>query len=124
MRPRRARRRSRAAPSAPGAASRSADASSRGRGSVERQLELFAAASADLLHDCRDALDAYNSASKEEAEELYGDFVDAVDTAREALLEYRDTFAATLDADAAEEYEDVFNRLVHMRLPSLGLELD
>ncbi len=91
---------------------------------VERQLELFEADSADLLQDCRDALDAYNSASKEEAEELYGDFVDAVDTAREALLEYRDTFAATLDADAAEEYEDVFNRLVHMRLPSLGLELD
>ena len=84
---------------------------------VERQLELFEADSADLLQDCRDALDAYNSASKEEAEELYGDFVDAVDTAREALLEYRDTFAATLD-------EDVFNRLVHMRLPSLGLELD
>lgn len=91
---------------------------------VERQLELFEADSADLLQDCRDALDAYNSASKEEAEELYGDFVDAVDAAREALLEYRDTFAATLDEGAAEEYTDVFNRLVHMRLPSLGLELD
>ena len=91
---------------------------------VERQLELFEADSTDLLQDCRNALDAYNSASKEDAEELYGDFVDAVDTARDALLEYRDTYAATLDAGPAEEYEDVFNRLVHMRLPSLGLELD
>jgi hypothetical protein len=91
---------------------------------VERQLELFEADNADLLQDCRDALDAYNSASKEDAEELYGDYVDAVDTARDALLEYRDAYAASLDEEAAEEYENVFNRLVHMRLPSLGLELD
>ena len=91
---------------------------------VERQLELFETESASLLDDCRDALDAYNAASKDEAEELYGDYVDAVDAARDELLEYRDGYAATLDADAAEEYEDVFNRVVQVRLPSLGLELD
>lgn len=91
---------------------------------VERQLELFEAEHAALLEDCRAALDAYNSASKDEAEELYGDYVDRVDTARDALLEYRDGYARTLDADAAQEYEAVFNRLVHKRLPSLGLELD
>ena len=50
--------------------------------------------------------------------------MDAVDAARDELLEYRDGYAATLDADAAEEYEDVFNRVVQVRLPSLGLELD
>ena len=49
---------------------------------------------------------------------------DAVDAAREELLEYRDGYAATLDAEAAEEYEGVFNRVVQVRLPSLGLELD
>lgn len=91
---------------------------------VERQLELFEAEHAALLEDCRAALDAYNAASKDEAEELYGDYVDRVDTARDALLEYRDGYARTLDADAAEEYEAVFNRLVRKRLPSLGLELD
>ena len=70
------------------------------------------------------SVDAYNTASKDEAEELYGDYVDAVDAACDELLEYRDGYAATLDADAAEEYELVFNRVVQVRLPSLGLELD
>ncbi len=91
---------------------------------VERQLELFETESASLLDDCRDALDAYNAASSEEAEELYGDYVDAVDAAREELLEYRDGYAATLDSEAADEYEAVFNRVVQVRLPSLGLELE
>ena len=89
-----------------------------------RQLELFAAENGDFLRDCQAALDAYNRAPRDEAEELYGDYVDRVDTARDALLEYRDGYARTLDADAAEEYEAVFNRLVRKRLPSLGLELD
>lgn len=91
---------------------------------VERQLELFEAEHADLLADCRAALDAYNSASKDEAEELYGDYVDQVDSARDALLGYRYAYASTLDTAAADEYEKVFNRLARRRLPSLGLELD
>ena len=91
---------------------------------AERQLELFAAENDSLLRECRDALDAYNGARRDEAEERYGDYVDRVDAARDALLEYRDGYARTLDSDAAEEYESVFNRLVRKRLPSLGLELD
>ena len=91
---------------------------------VERQLELFEAEQAGLLEDCRAALDAYNAASKDEAEELYGDYVDQVDSARDALLGYRYAYASTLDAEAADEYEQVFNRLARARLPSLGLELD
>ena len=91
---------------------------------VERQLELFESEHAGLLEDCRAALDAYNAASADEAEELYGDYVDQVDTARDALLAYRYTYARTLDDEAAEEYEEVFNHLARRRLPSLGLELD
>ena len=91
---------------------------------AERQLALFAAEHDDLLRDCQAALDAYNAAPRDEAEEHYGDYVDRVDTARDALLEYRDTYARTLDADAAEEYEAVFNRLARKRFPSLALELD
>ncbi len=89
-----------------------------------RQIDLFASEHDDLLHDCQAALDAYNGAPREDAEELYGDYVDRVDLARDALLEYRDGYARTLDADAAAEYEPVFNRLVRKRFPSLGLELD
>jgi hypothetical protein len=90
---------------------------------VERQLELFETEHGDLLEDCRAALDAYNAASREEAEELYGDYVDQVDAARDALLAYRYTYARTLDDEAAAEYEEVFNSVAHKRLPSLGLEL-
>jgi len=89
-----------------------------------RQIDLFASEHDDLLRDCQTALDAYNTAPRDEAEELYGDYVDRVDLARDALLEYRDTYARTLDTDATEEYEAVFNQLVRKRLPSLGLELD
>ena len=91
---------------------------------VARQIDLFASEHDDLLRDCQAALDAYNGAPRDEAEELYGDYVDRVDLAQDALLEYRDTYARTLDADSAEEYESVFNGLVRKRLPSLGLELD
>lgn len=91
---------------------------------VERQLELFEREEEELLADCRSALDDYNAASREEAEERYGDYVDAVGAARDALLEYRDAYAATLEPEAAEEYEAVFENLVRIRLPELGLELD
>lgn len=91
---------------------------------VGRQLELFEAEHAGLLRDCQAALDAYNSAPKDEAEERYGHYVDLVDEATDALLEYRDGYARTLGEDASEEYGDVFNRLVRKRLPRLGLDLD
>ena len=91
---------------------------------VERQLELFEAEHAGLLRDCDAALDAYNAAPRDDAEERYGDYVDLVDAAREALVDYRDTYARTLDQDAAEEYEQVFNGLARKRLPRLALELD
>ena len=91
---------------------------------VGRQLELFEAEWAGLLGDCQAALDEYNAAPRDEAEERYGDYLDLVDTARDALLEYRDGFARTLDEEGADEYEAVFNQAVRKRLPSLGLELD
>ena len=90
---------------------------------VERQLELFETEHGDMLEDCRAALDAYNAASRDEAEELYGDYVDQVDAARDALLAYRYTYAYTLDDEAAAEYEEVFNSVARKRLPGLGLEL-
>lgn len=91
---------------------------------VERQLGLFETEHANLLEDCQAALDAYNAASTDEAEELYGNYVDQVAEARDALLAYRYTYARTLEDEAAEEYEEVFNEVARKRLPSLGLELD
>ncbi|HSK15202.1 MAG TPA: hypothetical protein VK915_03445 [Gaiellaceae bacterium] len=91
---------------------------------VERQLELFESEHADLLRDCEQALAAYHSSPRDEAEERYGDYLDRVETAQDALVEYRDAFGGTLDADAAEEYEDAFNARAQKRLPGLALGLD
>ena len=91
---------------------------------ISRQLDLFVEDGADLLEECRDRYRAYERADREDREELYGDFSDAVETATEALADMRDRFACTLDEEAAESYEDSFNRAVRKRWPDLGLEIE
>jgi hypothetical protein len=91
---------------------------------IARQLDVFAVDEAPLLADVREAEQAYNRAERAEAEEKYGDYVDVVETATEALADMRDRFAHTLDEDAAEEYEAAFNRAVKRRWPPFGLEIE
>ena len=91
---------------------------------IARQLDLFVEDEADLLEECREKFRSYERAPREDAEEAYGDFVDAVETATEALADMRDRFGRTLDEDAAETYEDSFNRAVRKRWPDLGLEIE
>ena len=69
-----------------------------------------------------EALKAYDSAGRDEAEERYGEFVDLVDTGREVLLDMRDAFAESLDDEAADEYRLVFDDLVRRRFPRFGLD--
>jgi hypothetical protein len=91
---------------------------------IARQLDLFVEDEPDLLEECREKARAYGRAAREDAEEAYGDFVDTVETTTEALADMRDRFARTLDEDAAETYEDSFNRAVQKRWPELGLEIE
>ena len=91
---------------------------------ISRQLDLFVEDEADLLEECRDRYREYERADREDREEMYGDFSDAVETATEALADMRDRFSRTLDEDAAESYEDSFNRAVRKRWPDLGLEIE
>jgi hypothetical protein len=91
---------------------------------IARQLDLFVEDEADLLEECRDKFRAYESAAREDAEEAYGDFGDAVEAATEALADMRDRFRCTLDEDAAEAYEESFNSAVRKRWPELGLEIE
>ena len=91
---------------------------------IARQLDLFVEDEADLLEECREKFRVYNSADREDREEAYGDFSDAVETATEALADMRDRFGRTLDDDAAETYEESFNRAVRKRWPELGLEIE
>ena len=98
---------------------------SRFRDAISRQLDLFAEDEArGLLAEVRELEQRYNRAPRDEAEEAYGDFVDAVETATEALADMRDRFARTLDEDAAEAYEDAFNRAVAKRRPRFSPEID
>jgi hypothetical protein len=91
---------------------------------IARQLDLFVEDEAELLEECRAKGRLYERAPREDAEEAYGDYVDAVETATEALADMRDRFRRTLDEDGAEAYEEAFNRAVRKRWPELGLEIE
>jgi hypothetical protein len=91
---------------------------------ISRQLDVFAEDGTWMFEECRAKEDAYNRAGRDDAEEAYGDYVDAVETATEALADMRDRFKRTLDEDAAGEYEEAFNRAVLKRWPSFGLEIE
>lgn len=91
---------------------------------IRRQLDLFQEEEAELIADCVEAERAYNRADRDDAEELYGDYVDLVESGTEILADIRDSFARTLDEDTAGEYEAEFNRAVVKRLPRFGLEIE
>jgi hypothetical protein len=91
---------------------------------ISRQLDLFEREHRGLIDDCDAALRAYDRADRDEAEERYGDYVDLVETGTELLADLRDHFAATLDEDAADEYEHAFNRAVVKRLARFALEIE
>ena len=92
---------------------------------IRRQLEVFAQDEANnIFAEIRDRKALYDRADRDEAEELYGDYIDAVETGTEALADMRDRFKRTLDEDAAEEYESEFNRAVKKRWSAFGLEID
>jgi isocitrate dehydrogenase kinase/phosphatase len=91
---------------------------------IARQLDLFERDHADVIAEAQARLDAYNRAERDEAEELYGDYVDAVEAGTEILADMRWEYTRTLDDDATEEYEAEFNRAVMKRLPRFGLEID
>ena len=89
---------------------------------VARQLDVFAEDEAHgLLEEVRDAKGVYDRAERDEAEERYGDYVDVVEAATEALADMRWQYASTLDEAAAEEYELAFNRAVRRSWAPLGL---
>ena len=91
---------------------------------IERQLDVFATDAVDVFEEVRHRKELYDTGDRDDAEELYGDYIDAVETGTEELADMRDRFKRTLDDDAAEEYEREFNRAVKKRWPHFGLEID
>ena len=91
---------------------------------ISGQLDLFVREHADAIEAARERLDLYNRADRDEAEELYGDYVDAVETGTELLADIRDHFKWTLEEELGEQYERDFNRAVGKRLPVFALEIE
>ncbi len=91
---------------------------------IERQLTFFVQEDGDLLDDVDRALDKYNRADRDEAEELYGDYQLAIEAATDRLAEFRDAYARTLDEDDGEQYLYEFNKSVVERWRSLALTIE
>lgn len=89
---------------------------------TETQVDLFLREHRDVVAGVEERLETYNRADRSDAEELYGDYIDAVDTGAEILAEMRDHFARTLDD--ADEYVDAFNRTVAKRLPAYAAAVE
>jgi hypothetical protein len=77
---------------------------------VDRQLELFEADRAPLLAEAGQADHAWTTAAADESEELYGDYQLVVDAIGEGLYATRETYAASLEGRAADEYRAAFDR--------------
>ena len=91
---------------------------------LHRQLDLFEADEEPLLREAEEADAAWTHASREEAEELYGDYQLAIEAATDRLQELRDTFARSLEEDDADEYAAAFNAAVVARWRELALTID
>jgi hypothetical protein len=85
---------------------------------------LFATDYASLLERIAEAREAYTRAPRTEAEYRFAEYQAWVADGTTALADLRDGYASTLDDDAAEEYEAVFNRAVLRRFGDLALEIE
>jgi hypothetical protein len=91
---------------------------------IDRQLDLFVREHGDVIEESNAKLRLYNAADRDNAEEAYGDYLDAVETGTEILADLRDNFAQTLGEQDAEGYLAEFDRAVAKRLPEYALELE
>lgn len=91
---------------------------------IKMQLSVFEIDHADRLEALRAALAEYRASDRYDAEERYGDYADEIDWAAEELAEMRDTYAATIDPDLVDQYEQEFSKVVHKRHPAIAVILD
>lgn len=89
---------------------------------IDSQLGLFERDQRAVIDEADARLEAYNRAGRDEAEELYGDYIDAVETGTEILADLRDHYARSLEDP--DGYLREFNRAVARRLPPFALEIE
>jgi hypothetical protein len=95
---------------------------SRFRDVVRSQLDLFERDEAKLIARLPALLEQYDQADRDEAEEAFGEYMDAHALLAEILEDMRDTYARTLDDP--DDYVAEFNRQVKRRLPVTAKELE
>lgn len=88
---------------------------------IARQLDLFERENAGDLAEATHLLERYHVAGREEAEERYGDYQDALQAVADLLEEMRDAYARTLDGPEADRYERELARAVRQRFPDIEL---
>ena len=91
---------------------------------IKRQLQYFESDDADYLRRLAEAKQAYERADREDSEELYGDYMELVESGTEALAEMRDRYTETLDPDDADHFVQEFNRAIRKRWPDFALEIE
>ncbi|MFZ1880844.1 MAG: hypothetical protein WAU41_11835 [Gaiellaceae bacterium] len=91
---------------------------------IDRQLDLFVRDHDDVIEEANERFRLYSAAGRDEAEELYGDYLDAVETGTEILADLRDHFAQSLTESDADRYRADFDRAVRKRLPAYALEIE
>ena len=91
---------------------------------IARQLDIFGEENRDLLLEIADYRERWRRASREGAEEAYGDEQDRVDWAAEALSALCDRYAASLDEATEAEYRRAFTKAVRRRFPALADEFE
>jgi hypothetical protein len=89
---------------------------SRFRDTIVRQLDLFAEDEKHgLLEEVGELERRYTHADRDDAEEAYGDYQDAVDAVIDALADMRGRFAATLESPLDDQYEQEFEEAARKR---------
>lgn len=91
---------------------------------VRRQLDIFATDEAALIEEAEEADSAWTNASRDEAEELYGDYQLVVDAIGERLYEVRETYASSLDEPTADDYREAFTAKATKRFGRLAAFLE
>ena len=64
---------------------------------VTRQLDLFEEEYSDLIAEADAAEAAYERADRDDSEELFGDYMDVVESGAEVLADLRDHYAVAME---------------------------
>ena len=87
---------------------------------IDRQLELFATEHADELREIAEARLRWRRSDAGTDSEAFGDEQDRVEWAAEELERMVDTYALTLDEDAATAYRLALYRKLRKRFPQIA----